>query len=201
MVASLEMFGGELCADEKEKSFEWKKPEIGRGLFTDEVGMLPQERELFATSLAGYAVNRLVKEGATKEALARARQILALAMHLAPRNRLSLVANYQLSRGYLPQPVEQSYRDEVLAGLIFTRAQALRERDDAESRMLAKIFIELAAEINPKNEDAVYASEIQRLDFGGIDWSAITDEKKHKEPAGTVGKGAKRGGREKPKLP
>ena len=193
------VFGGELYADEKKQEFAWKKPEIGRGIFTDELGMLPQERELFATNLAGYAVNQLVASGATEEALDQTRRLLGLAMQLAPRNRTSLVANYQLARGVLPQAVEGVYSDGVLANLLHTRARALRVRGDAESRILAKIFIELAAEIDPKNEDAVYAAEIQRLDFGGIDWSVLTDSKESKK---NVKKGKKQRGRGgQPNLP
>ena len=51
------------------------------------------------------------------------------------------------------------------------------------AQLLARIFTELAAEMDPKNDDAVYASELQRLDQGGVDWSALTDVKKGaKEP-------------------
>jgi hypothetical protein len=41
--------------------------------------------------------------------------------------------------------------------------------------LLARIFIELSAEMNPRSDDAVYASELQRLDHGPVDWSALTD--------------------------
>jgi len=40
------------------------------------------------------------------------------------------------------------------------------------------VFTELSAEMDPKNDDAVYASELQRLDGGGVDWSGLTDVKK-----------------------
>ncbi|MEY3897325.1 MAG: hypothetical protein RLZZ214_2846, partial [Verrucomicrobiota bacterium] len=45
----------------------------------------------------------------------------------------------------------------------------------AENKRLARYFIQLAAEMDPKNEDAVYASEVQRLDHGALDWSPLTD--------------------------
>jgi hypothetical protein len=44
-----------------------------------------------------------------------------------------------------------------------------------ENQRLARFFIQLAAELDPKNEDAVYASEVQRLDHGAVDWASITD--------------------------
>jgi len=35
----------------------------------------------------------------------------------------------------------------------------------------------LAAERDPRNEDAVYASELQRLDHGKVDWADLMDVK------------------------
>jgi hypothetical protein len=31
--------------------------------------------------------------------------------------------------------------------------------------------------MDPKNEDAVYASEMQRLDHGSVNWKSLTDVK------------------------
>jgi hypothetical protein len=31
--------------------------------------------------------------------------------------------------------------------------------------------------MDPKNEDAVYASEVQRLDHGELDWGVLTNAK------------------------
>jgi hypothetical protein len=42
------------------------------------------------------------------------------------------------------------------------------------------MFVQLAANMDPRNEDAVYASEVHRLDHGEFDWSAITDPGKKK---------------------
>jgi hypothetical protein len=49
------------------------------------------------------------------------------------------------------------------------------KQDGAENQKLARYFIQLASDLDPKNEDAVYASELQRLDKGPVDWNAITD--------------------------
>ena len=87
------------------------------------------------------------------------------------------MANYQLNRGMVPAPVESDYSEEVLARLLFTRAQLLRKQGGQEDQLLARIFVELAAELDPRNEDAVYASELLRLDHGRIDWKLFTDVK------------------------
>jgi hypothetical protein len=36
--------------------------------------------------------------------------------------------------------------------------------------------------MDPKNEDAVYASEVQRLDHGSVNWNEVTDYKGKDKP-------------------
>ncbi len=165
-----------LAADEKPK-FEWNPPKTGAGVFTDALGMLDREREEYADNLAGYASNQVAAAKASVASLAEARRLVALALHLSPRNRKALVLSFQLSRGVLPEAVPGDYRPDVLAGLLHTRGQVLKQQGGAENGLLARIFTELAAEMDPKNDDAVYASELQRLDQGAVDWSALTDVK------------------------
>lgn len=164
-------------AEEDRKPFLWKEPNVGAGVFTDDLGMLDREREEYATNLAIHAINKVSKARASAASLEQARRLLALSLHLSARNRRALVANYQLNRGMLPEPVESDYSEEVLARLLFTRSQLLRQQGGAEDKQLARIFVELAAELDPKNEDAVYASELQRLDHGRVDWALLTDVK------------------------
>ena len=172
------------AADEKAK-FEWNPPVVGAGVFTDQLGMLDREREEYANNLAGYASNRIAAAKASAASLNEARRLVALALHLAPRNRKALVLSFQLARGVVPEADPANFRPEVLAGLLFTRSQVLKEQGGAENLLLSRVFTELAAEMDPKNDDAVYASELQRLDKEGIDWTAFTDVKKPaKEPEG-----------------
>ncbi|BCX49443.1 hypothetical protein HAHE_33510 [Haloferula helveola] len=173
-----------LRADEK-PAFQWQPPKVGAGLFTDELGMLDREREEYATNLATYAINRVADAKASVASLAEARRLLAVSLHLSPRNKKALVANYQLSRGMVPEKVESDYSAEVLARLLYTRAQMLRQQGGADDQLLARMFVELAAEFDPRNEDVVYASEIQRLDHGRIDWNDVTDVKPAPEPVET----------------
>lgn len=163
------------AAAEGEKAFEWEEPDVDGGVFTDELGMLDREREQYAGNLAAYAVNLVAREEASAASLETARRLLGLSRHLASRNRRALVAENQLSRGVVPEPVERGYSDEVLARLMLTRARALEQQGGDENRFLARIFTELAAELDPKNQDAVYASEIHRIDHGRVDWSRLTD--------------------------
>ena len=166
-----------LSAAEKENAFAWKAPQIGPGIFDEDLGMLDREREEYATNLAVFATNGVAKAKASAASLEKARKLIALSMHLAPRNKRALVANYQLSRGVVPDAVPSEYSSEVLARLLFTRGQILRQQGGEENLLLSRIFTELAAEMDPKNEDPVYASELQRLDHGRVDWAGLTDVK------------------------
>jgi hypothetical protein len=164
------------AAEEKAK-FEWNPPNTGAGVFTEALGLLDREREEYADNLTGYASNQVAAAKASVASLAEARRLVALALHLAPRNRKALVLSFQLSRGLLPEPVPGDYRPDVLAGLLYARGQTLKQQGGVENGLLARVFTELAAEMDPKNDDAVYASELQRLDHGSVDWAALTDVK------------------------
>ena len=143
--------------------------------------MLDSERDEYATNLAGIAGNAVAKAKASPASLADARRMLALALQLSPRNKRAVVLNFQLAKGVLPEPVEGSYSPQVFARLILTRGQLLTKQGGEENQKLARYFIQLAAELDPKNDDAVYASEVQRLDHGALDWAPITDPEVKKE--------------------
>jgi hypothetical protein len=164
-----------LRADEAGRAFAWDPPKVVESVFTQDVGMLDSERDEYATNLAVYASNSVVAAKASVASLADARRILALALQLSPRNKRAVVVSFQLSKGLLPAVVEGNYSPQVLARLLLTRGQLLVKDGGAENKRLARYFIQLAAEMDPKNEDAVYASEVQRLDHGALDWSPVTD--------------------------
>ena len=164
-----------LGAQETAKSFPWDAPKVVTSVFTQDLGMLDSEREEYATNLATIASNHLATVKASPASLADARRMLALALQLSPRNKKAVVVNFQLSKGVLPEITEGNYSPPVFARLILTRGQLLAKQGGEENQKLARYFIQLAAELDPKNEDAVYASEVQRLDHGAVDWAAVTD--------------------------
>ena len=165
-----------LGAEEKADEFEWDPPNVAVSVFTQQLGMLNTERDEYATNLASHAVNGLAAAEASPAALGQARRMLALALHLSPRNKRAVVVNFQLSKGILPEAAESAYSPSVFARLILTRGQLLEKQGGGEDRLLARYFIQLSAEMDPRNEDAVYASEVQRLDHGTPDWKALTDQ-------------------------
>lgn len=170
-------------AEEPTKTFTWVPPQVGPGIFTNDLGMLGSERDDYATNLAVYATNRVVTEKASPASLEDARRLLALSLHLSPRNRKALVGVFQLGKGILPEKSESEYSPQGFARLLFTRGQLLQKQGGSENTRLARIFIEISATIDPKNEDAVYTSEVQRLDHGGVDWKSLTDFSGKEKPA------------------
>lgn len=164
-----------------EPKFEWQPLEIRESAFSQDLVMLDSEREEYAANLAAYAANRIAASGASVQSLKSNRPILALAMHLSPRNKQALVTQFQLSKGIVPEKTPTDYSPQVLARLILTRAQLLARQPEAENLLLARYLTHLAAEIDPRNEDAVYASEIARLDHGNPDWKLLTDPPAEKE--------------------
>ena len=164
-----------LTAQETAKSFNWDPPKVRVSSFSNDLGLLDSEREEYATTLATLASNRLAQAKASPASLAEARRMLGLALQLSPRNKRAVVVSFQLTKGILPAVTEGNYSPEVFARLIVTRGQLLDKQGGDENKRLARYFVQLAAELDPKNEDAVYLSEVQRLDHGSVDWAAITD--------------------------
>lgn len=165
-----------LAAGEEPK-FSWEPLAIRKSMFSQDLVMLDTERDEYATNLAAYAANEILENGASLDALARGRRILALAMHLSPRNKLALVTQFQLGKGILPEKVEGDYSPQVFARLLLTRGQLLLQQTEGENHLLAHFMIQLAAEIDPRNRDAVYESELIRIDHGDLEWGKLTGEK------------------------
>ncbi len=168
---------GAISAAPEELKGKYKKPVINQRLFGQDLSMVGNERDEYATNLAAYAVKLLRDKGGDQESLDFTRQILGLALHLSPRNKKSLVANAQLARGIMPELIAGDYDPEVFARLLLTRGQLLEKREGASNAFVARYLIALAATIDPRNEDAVYESEIRRIDHGDISWAKLTDAK------------------------
>ena len=144
--------------------------------------MLDTERDEYATNLATYAANQISAKGADAATMAQARRILALALHLSPRNKQAVVMQFQLGKGILPEKTDADYSPQVLARLLLTRGQLLLQQPEGENTLLGRHLITLSAEIDPRNEDAVYACELIRMDRGTPDWKPLTDPGKAAEP-------------------
>lgn len=177
-----------LSAEDAPKPFVFDPPKVRVSQFSTDLGLLDSEREEYATTLASLASNQIAAANASPASLAESRKLLGLALQLSPRNRKALVVSFQLTKGMLPDVSEGVYSPQGFARLILTRGQLLDKQGGEENKKLARYFVQLAAEIDPKNEDAVYLSEVQRLDRGSMDWTSITDPAEEKEHPKAEGK-------------
>ena len=173
-----------LCSDkslgqEIVASFQgkYKKPTINQRLFGDELSMVNTERDEYASNLAAYAVKIVLEKKANQSSLDLARELLGLGLHLSPRNKKCLVANAQLARSVFPERLAADYESEVFARLLLARGQLLEKNELEINRTLARYFIDLAATIDPRNEDAIYESELRRIDEGDLSWNLLTNGK------------------------
>ncbi|MES2996446.1 MAG: hypothetical protein V4733_06515 [Verrucomicrobiota bacterium] len=153
-------------------ALDWKPVEPARNGFSQELAMLDQEREEYANHLAGHAVAILRKD---RNRIETARHLMTLALNLSPRNKRAVVANFQLAKDILPEAVPGELAAASLSRLLLTRGRLLAAQDGRENKNLARWFIETAAELDPKNEEAVYLREMERLDHGPVDWKILTD--------------------------
>ena len=161
-------------AEEAIKIPAWTPLKIQVSAFSSDLGMLDAERQEYATNLANCAATGIVQAKAAPTSLEEARRLLTLALNLSPRNKRSLIINFQLGKGLLPEVAKGDYSPQVLARLLLTRGQLLTKQESPENLLLARMFFQLAAELDSKNEDAVYASEVDRLDHGNVDWTLLT---------------------------
>ncbi len=160
---------------EERSAFAVDPPKVARSMFSQDLGMLDSERDEYATNLAAFAANQVAAAKGAGKSAAEARKFLGLALHLSPRNKKAIVVSFQLSKGVVPEVTEGNYTPQAFARLLLTRGQLLEKQGGGENKKLARFFIQLAAELDPRNEDAVYASEVHRLDQGEVDWSTVTD--------------------------
>lgn len=152
------------------------EPVIQKVVLDEDFGMLDRERDEYATNLSIYIGNYLAaKEKPVQLDYDLTRKVISLALHLSARNKRTMVLNYQLRKGLPPQKLETEYDSSVLARLLLTRAELLFKQKGEENRYIARCFVELAATLDPRNEDAVYAYEIQRIDYGALNWKPLTD--------------------------
>ena len=156
------------------KPFPWTPLKIQVSAFSRDLGMLDAERQEYATNLANCAATGIVQAKASTASLEISRRLLTMALNLSPRNKRSIILNFQLAKGMLPEVAKGDYSPQVLARLLLTRGQLLAKQENPENLLLARLFFQLAAELDPKNEDAVYASEVDRLDHGNVDWTFLT---------------------------
>ena len=166
------LFAFELSAERKEQEMGDYAPVRISTSVLGEFSMLPKERDDYATNLARLALEIVHANPQTKN-MGGVKKLLAMALNLSPRNREAVVANHQLSKGILPEKKTSDYSTQVFARLLLTRGKLLKSQEGLSDQLAGRALIEVAAELNPRNEDAVYEYEVQFLDKKSVDWSTF----------------------------
>lgn len=149
------------------------EPVITEPLFAGEgVELLEVDRDKLASSIAAFVVNQ-IKPSDNARKLENARRFIGLALHLNPRNRTAVVANYQFKRGVVPKKIEAEYSPATLAEILQARAATLVRRGGDLNLLLAGYMLAAAVEIDLTNEAAVYELEMYRKDIAEVDWTPV----------------------------
>ena len=163
--------GMDLLRADKEGGYD--EPIVTKALFAgEEIAMLAVDRDKLATNIAAFVVNSIKPDGKA-EALDVATRLIGLALHLNPRNRMAVVANFQFKKGLSPKKVDPEYSPVTLAELMQRKAELIHKRGGDLNAMLAGYMLAAAVDIDPRNETAIYQLEMYRKAVAEIDWTPI----------------------------
>ena len=150
----------------------WRKLEIETAIFTeDKVGVFHLELEKVANYLGLYTYKTLAAEikAGNAESRLRARRYLSLAFQMDPQNIIAKRINEMLANGSteeLETPLPQE-PEEFVQGTV-RLIKRLQERTEPDALRLAGFLALVAADLDPKNEDAVYVAEIFARKLGDV---------------------------------
>ena len=162
-----------MCGMMVEAQDGYEEPIVTKALFnSEEINILAVDRDKLATNIAAFVVNSIKPDGKASE-MDTAKRLIGLALHLNPRNRIAVVANFQFKKGLAPKKVEPEYSPVTLAELLQSRAVLLAKRGGDLNLMLAGYMLAAAVDIDPRNESAIYELEMYRKVVAEIDWTPI----------------------------
>ena len=163
-----------------EKSFssepKYIEPEVKEARFDKStVNLLKVDRDKLASSVAAYVANS-VKDGTNGSDLDTARRLLGFALHLSPRNRDAVIANFQFKKGLPRKKIQPEYSPVTLAEVLQSRAKFLIKNGGDLNVSLAGYMLFVAVQVDSTNETAIYELEMYRKDIGPVNWSSLVGE-------------------------
>jgi hypothetical protein len=150
----------------------YRKLEIENAQFTqDHVGVLQLELEKVANYLAVYSYRTFAKEirEGKAESRLRARRYISLALHMDTGNVTAKRINEMLANGTeeeLEGPLSQT--PKVFVAALVRLIKRLQERTEPAAGRLGGFLALVAAELDPTNEDAIYAAELFERALGDV---------------------------------
>ena len=152
------------------------EPEVKEARFDKStVNLLKVDRDKLASSVAAYVANS-GKDGTNGSDLDTARRLLGFALHLSPRNRDAVIANFQFKKGLPRKKIQPEYSPVTLAEVLQSRAKFLIKNGGDLNVSLAGYMLYVAVQVDSTNETAIYELEMYRKDIGPVNWSSLVGE-------------------------
>ena len=165
-----------ICEESFSGEAKYTEPEVKEARFDKStVNLLKVDRDKLASSVAAYVVSS-TKESPDGIALDAARKLLGFALHLSPRNRDAVIANFQFKKGLPRRKIQPEYSPVTLAEVLQSRATFLIKNGGDLNVSLAGYMLSVAVQVDSTNETAIYELEMYRKDIGAIDWSSLVGD-------------------------
>ena len=158
---------GPLIAGDEARALKFARPRVPVALFTPEhTALLEPECERIATFLARYAARHCTPGVLQGEpgVVARGRLLLTVSLHLQPLNASATHCATRWLDGQAPAlpPEEENLR--VFSSFLLSAANREDTKQGKAQALLSRVLRRLAADLDPGNEAAVLASEVQDRD-------------------------------------
>jgi hypothetical protein len=140
------------------------RPKVPAALFTHEkTALLAPECERIASFLARHAAAEFTAGILRGDAKARnqGRLLLTVSLHLAPLNAPAVHCANAWSEARAPKLPPPGEDLRLFTNFLLSAAQRQAGEPGTARDVLARVLIRLAADLDPENEDAIYASELQ----------------------------------------
>jgi hypothetical protein len=140
------------------------RPKVPVPLFTHhKTALLEVECERIAAFLARHAAEKYtaaVLRG-EKEATSQGRLLLTISLHLAPLNAAAVHCCDRWTEGKAPTLPSPGEELQTFSTFLLLAAQRQGGEPGSAREALARVLTRLAADFDPRNEDAIFASEVQ----------------------------------------
>jgi hypothetical protein len=166
---------------------EYPVPDLDKE-FIDESELSLDEavRERLLASLTALARNFDEEAGVSSRTRAQA---IAVGLQLNERHRDLLGAHLQLKRGVTPDPVEFNGNTIVIAEQLWQLTEELVGTDREADADLAVHLMDIATQLDKKNENAVLEFELYRKDGHALSWREVFPVDLEREKRGSMPEG------------
>ena len=153
----------------------YNPPDLTKPVFDiDKIGLTEAEQKAIATVLTEFVRNGNTMAHDHLDFCSRA---LAIALRLDPTNKSAVVADAQLREGQQPKFKNVSVTNADFAAQLFNHARKINKARGDDNLLLAGYLLSLASEIDPANEDTVFALAIRRKKGRKHDWGLMVRER------------------------